>query len=92
MMKMDVKEPTWFGWTADNLEKGAKIGIDFTQYPTEPLEMRVKFFEEKQMEIKEVCNLVDKVWEKDGRPAMPQNPVSFLDDKYTGKTAAEKYE
>jgi hypothetical protein len=71
MMKWDSEEPTWFAWTAENLEKGAKIGIDFSQYPAGSLETRTKFFQEKEMAVVEVKNLVDLVWEKDGRPPMP---------------------
>jgi Xaa-Pro aminopeptidase len=92
MMKMDGKQPTWFDWTAQNLSKGAKIGIDFTQYPAGPLETRTKFFEEKEMTVVEVKNLVDLVWEKDGRPPRPQNPVFHLEAKYNGKPTAQKFE
>jgi len=37
-------------------------------------------------------NLVDKVWEEEGKPEKKLNPAMHLEEKWTGMSSEKKYE
>lgn len=86
-MKMDVGELPYFEHITKHFKQGTKIGCDPGQIPTGSFQARSKYFKEKGFEmctLKE--NLVDQVWEKQGRPERPVNKVFVHDVKYNGKS------
>ena len=76
-------------WVADNVSAGAKIGYD-------PELATVAWVETATAALMKVgaalvateTNPVDAVWQ--GRPKEPLNAVEIHDDKYAGRSAAEK--
>ena len=77
MMKMERGMTTWFEHIKNTLSAEQVVGIDYTQYPAEPLKNRIEFFEKAGITVKSVPNLVDAVWSD--RPARPSNEVKVLD-------------
>jgi Xaa-Pro aminopeptidase len=82
---------SWFEWIAADIGAGKTVGWDFTQYPSSVADLRKKFFNDKQIEVSSVDNLVDLVWGED-RPVRPKNEVKFLEQKFSGQSSADKVE
>lgn len=78
MMKMERNEKNWFEWLNEQLPKGSKIGLDYTQYPSASAKARKEFFAKKDIEFVSIKNLVDEVWGAE-RPARPENAIMHLD-------------
>jgi len=91
MMKWEATEQTWFAFVDAQVEKGQKVGIDFTQYPAKSMKTRTEFFKKKDIEVVSVPNLVDLVWGAE-RPVRSEGKVQLLAKEYTGQDTLDKYE
>ena len=47
LMKWEKDVPMWYDWVCTELPKGAKVGLDLTQYPGTPLTQRAKTLSDK---------------------------------------------
>ena len=90
MEKMEAGVTQWPDWIIENFPAGATVGFDYTQYPAANLAPRKKAFGDKNIQIKQVPNLVDKIWGSD-RPARPRKNVSVLDIQFTGQDVLSKF-
>ena len=83
--------PTWQEWTTEQAEGGKTVGVDPTTI-TAPEGRRLgeKVKKRGGNELRAVkINLVDQVWGKD-KPARPNEPARPLDEKFAGKSCAQK--
>lgn len=76
-------------WLARNAPEGAKVGYDPELATVAWVEMAEAEFEKAGLTLVATdSNPIDAVWAD--RPAEPMAPVVVHDDKYAGRTAAEK--
>lgn len=94
LLKQGVKGlPAWTEWVAKEAAKGnANIGVD-PKFITYGVVERIRKLLKAEGSSADVVaineNLVDEVWGPD-KPKRSRDPVFHLDDKYTGKTVADK--
>ncbi|KAF8886121.1 peptidase M24, structural domain-containing protein [Infundibulicybe gibba] len=90
LMKQGLPDvPTWQEFLSKNLEKSTRIGIDPTLISAVDAETLAKTLEPKGSRLVSLeKNLVDIIWEQ--RPALPHNPVFYLDEKYSGESHVDK--
>lgn len=91
MMKMEPGAKRWNEWIKENMPKDTKIGVDVSQIPAGIFKARSDLLKEGGITLEPLStNLVDEVWGAD-KPAMPNEKVWVLDDKYTGQSVASKF-
>ena len=72
----------------DHLEAGSAIGFDGRTVTTQFVKKLAEKTDEKRIVLLDSGDLVDSIWQ--GRPPISKEPVWELDEKYTGKSRAEK--
>lgn len=72
----------------DHLEAGSAIGFDGRTVTTQFVKKLAEKTDEKRIVLSDSGDLVDSIWQ--GRPPISKEPVWELDEKYTGKSRAEK--
>lgn len=93
LMKWGLPDvPSWQEFLHKNLDGGLKIGIDASIIVADDAaSLKTKLSEKKSELVLMTTNLVDQVW-GDARPSRPQNPVFYLDEKYSGMSFTDKVE
>jgi Xaa-Pro aminopeptidase len=76
-------------WTIETIGGGKTVGWDLSTHTFTMNETKTKKFQDKEVTVKSVDNLVDQVWGSD-RPVRPMNPVHHLDIKYSGQSTKDK--
>jgi Xaa-Pro aminopeptidase len=76
-------------WTIETIGGGKTVGWDLSTHTFTMNETKTKKFQDKEVTVKSVDNLVDQVWGSD-RPVRPMNPVNHLDIKYSGQSTKDK--
>ncbi|UPQ97480.1 creatinase/aminopeptidase [Chloropicon primus] len=87
----DVPEP--INWLVDNLKPGSRVGIDpmvFTVQTARQFRDQLTSVQCSLIPVEE--NLVDEVWQGDGRPAFPDGRVRIHPLDYAGDTVSSKLE
>lgn len=91
LQKMEIQtNPEYIEWIANNLPKGAKVGIDGRLFSISQYGLMESLFAPKQIKIVANLDLMDELWAD--RPAVMANEIFEHDIKYAGKTRAEKFE
>ncbi|MDT8717434.1 aminopeptidase P family protein [Clostridium sp. 19966] len=85
---VDPGVPSVEKWLSDTLEKGSVVGIDGRVVSFKNLRGMKKQFSLKEINININIDLISKIWED--RPAIPEEKVFLHDDKYAGKSRADK--
>ncbi len=76
-------------WLAKEL-KGKKVGINGNITPLSDYNLMVKAFEQSEIEIVDVKDLFEGIWEN--RPDIPNNEIEVLEDSIAGLSATKKIE
>ncbi|MGI6466042.1 MAG: aminopeptidase P family protein [Sphaerochaetaceae bacterium] len=74
-------------WLAKEL-KGKKVGINGNITPLNDYNLMTKAFEQSEIEIVDVKDLFEDIWEN--RPDIPNNKIKVLEDRIAGLSAIEK--
>ena len=89
LVKLKVQgKPEYVDWLAENLTKGAEVGIDGKLFSIAQITRMRKIFDAKGINLVACDDLIKVIW-KD-RPAIPENPIFIHDIAYAGKTRMEK--
>lgn len=83
--------PSQSQWLNENLGDGAKVGVDPTLYSKrqwDSMSEQLKLGNKELVSVPE--NLVDKIWNDDGRPECSKEPVFNLGLEFTGKPTRNK--
>lgn len=80
--------PGHLTWLAQQLKKGATIGIDANLFSVNQVEALKKRLVPKNIKVKANMSFIYSMW-KD-RPALPQNPIFELKLKYAGQSRKSK--
>lgn len=91
LMKMDEPGvPTVDAYLMEHLSEKGRLGFDGRVVPYETGKRWAALTEEKQAALISNLDLVDQIW-KD-RPALSQEPVFLLEERYCGKSYKQKRE
>ena len=91
MMKLEVDDtPDPYRWLKENLEKGAKVGVDASSVSIALFSSLSADLKEKGIILEATDDLLDPIWEN--RPAVPCTECEEMSLEYAGKSAAEKVE
>lgn len=82
--------PTILEYLEKNIPNGGSLGFDGRLIAMKEGEEFVQKLKSKNVTVKYDCDLVEKVW-KD-RPALANEPVFLLEEKYSGESTASKLE
>ena len=77
-------------WLAQNLNPGAKVGVDPVCLPVGSCHQFRESFHKKGIQLVFTTDFLDEIWE--GRPSIPENEIFELDVKYAGFSRAQKFE
>jgi len=90
LMKQGLPDvPTWQEFLSKSLEPSTRIGIDASLISAADADaITTALAPRKSTLVSLETNIVDAVW--NDRPARPHNPIVHLDEKYSGKSPAEK--
>ncbi|GLB39134.1 putative peptidase M24B family protein [Lyophyllum shimeji] len=90
LMKQGLPDvPTWQEFLSKNLEPSTRIGIDPKLITASDAKTINKALEPRKSTLVPIeKNLIDEVWTD--RPPRPHSPVIHLDEKYSGKSPADK--
>ncbi|CAG8533718.1 4119_t:CDS:10 [Cetraspora pellucida] len=91
LMKQGLPDvPTWQEYLVQNLQKGSKIGIDPTLITAPDARTLSESLEKVGSCLIPISqNLVDLVWGNE-RPPRPINEVTILEERYSGRSHADK--
>ncbi len=81
-------QPQVISWLADNLEKGAKVGIDPQLFSIKQVQQYTRQLERNGLILEFCPDLINDVWT--GRPPLPQDKIFEHDIKYAGLSRGEK--
>ncbi len=91
MMKLEVDDtPDPYQWLKENLEKGAKVGVDASSVSIALFSSLSADLKEKGIILEATDDLLDPIWEN--RPAVPCTECEEMSLEYAGKSAVEKVE
>ncbi|KAI1174165.1 aminopeptidase-like protein [Nemania sp. FL0916] len=94
LLKQGIQDvPTWQEWSAEQAEGGKVVAVDptlLTSNAAKKLSEKIKKSGGKELQAVS-DNLVDLVWDSD-KPSRPNEPVTILDQKFTGKDVKTKLE
>ena len=82
--------PQVIPWLIDNLDKGARIGIDPQLFSINEIKSFEKELSSADMALFRSTDLINAIWE--GRPNLPEKKVFELDLEYAGVSRLEKLE
>lgn len=89
LMKMGQEDtPSIEDYILEHLEKKETVGFDGRLITIAQADQYQEAFEEKELTINAEVDLVDRIW-KD-RPPLPASPTYLYDEKYAGKSVADK--
>ena len=89
LMKMGQEDtPSIEDYILEHLEKKGTVGFDGRLITIAQADQYQEAFEEKELTINAEVDLVDRIW-KD-RPPLPASPTYLYDEKYAGKSVADK--
>ena len=89
LMKMGQEDtPSIEDYILEHLEKKGTVGFDGRLITIAQADQYQEAFEEKELTINAEVDLVDRIW-KD-RPPLPASPTYMYDEKYAGKSVADK--
>ncbi|MBE0676915.1 MAG: aminopeptidase P family N-terminal domain-containing protein, partial [Bacteroidales bacterium] len=80
--------PEYIGWLADNMKRGAKVGVDGRVLSIGLLKQMQSAFEVKKIEVKSGIDIITGLWTD--RPPMPSSVAFEHDIAYAGITRAGK--
>ncbi len=72
----------------ENLPEGATVGFNGTLFTASAVKEMQKVFDKKSIKINTNVDYANDIWED--RPAETLTPVFYLEEKYSGRSAAEK--
>ncbi|MDO4269124.1 MAG: aminopeptidase P family protein [Eubacteriales bacterium] len=89
LMKMGQPQvPSLETFLEEHLPEGAVLGFDGRVINGKMGEDLEKRFSGKHISLNYRAALVDEIWEN--RPALPENPIWILEERYAGEPAADK--
>jgi len=80
--------PEHIPWISNQLEPNSVIGLDYRQFSKSQIDYILSFTEPKNIEIKDVPNLVDEIWLD--RPALPSDEVEIHSLEFSGESTSSK--
>lgn len=82
------RTPQHLDWLKENLPSNAQVGCNGKLFSVNQIRQISKSLASKDITIVSDIDLVAEAWKN--RPTLPQSPVFRLDEKYAGKSCAEK--
>lgn len=78
-------------WLAENLPEGSRLGFDPKLFTLAQIERLKRILANKEITVRAAqTNLVDKMWDKAGRPAPPTGAIIPHPLEFAGETSEEK--
>lgn len=80
--------PEHIPWICNHLDANSVIGLDYRQFSKAQIDYLLSFSNPKNIEIKDVPNLVDEIWLD--RPSLPYDKVEVHSLEYSGESTVSK--
>lgn len=80
--------PSYYAYLQEHLHKGAVIGLNAELFSAQMLKTMQKLWDKKEIRVDGAVDYANELWEE--RPAQELTEIFYLDEQYTGASAAEK--